>query len=185
MVSIVRTYPLVTSSPAPCGCSEWIGDLARDHARRLAAIARREGLSGDDALDAVQDGFRTLLGRDDMAVLRERPDEAAAVLTTMVKHAARNLRRRHHRAAPHRELEDGDLVEERRADEVIEHAAEVTQLSGCMAGLPEVHRHVVAMRVLEEVSGDATAKALGLTPGHVAVLLHRARKQLEQCMSAA
>jgi RNA polymerase sigma-70 factor (ECF subfamily) len=173
MVSIVRTYPLVTSSPAPCGCSEWIGDLARDHARRLAAIARREGLSGDDALDAVQDGFRTLLGRDDMAVLRERPDEAAAVLTTMVKHAARNLRRRHH------------LVEERRADEVIEHAAEVTQLSGCMAGLPEVHRHVVAMRVLEEVSGDATAKALGLTPGHVAVLLHRARKQLEQCMSAA
>jgi RNA polymerase sigma-70 factor (ECF subfamily) len=172
----------VTSTP--CGCSDGIGDLARGHARRLAAVARREGLSGDDALDAVQEGFRTLLGREDMAALRERPDEAALVLTTMVKNAARNLRRRHHRAAPHRELDDGDLVDERRADEAVAQAADVAQLTGCMAGLPEVHRHVVAMRVLEEVSGPDTAKALGLTPGHVAVLLHRARKQLERCMSA-
>ncbi|MBZ0234240.1 MAG: sigma-70 family RNA polymerase sigma factor [Deltaproteobacteria bacterium] len=169
----------------PCGCSEWIGDLARGHARRLAAVARREGLSGDDALDAVQDGFRTLLGRADAAALRDRPDEAALLLTAIVRNAARNLRRRHHRAAPHRELDDGDLVDGRRADDVLAQAAEVTQLSGCMAGLPEVHRHVVAMRVLEEVSGPETARALGLTPGHVAVLLHRARKQLEQCMSEA
>lgn len=169
----------------PCGCSEWIGDLARDHARRLAAVARREGLSGDDALDAVQDGFRTLLGRDDAAALRDRPGEAALLLTAIVRNAARNLRRRHHRAAPHRALDDGDLVDARRADDAVARAAEVTQLSGRMAGLPEVHRHVVAMRVLEEVSGPDTARALGLTPGHVAVLLHRARKQLEQCMSAA
>jgi len=180
MVEVVRTSTVVTSSP--CGCSEWVGDLARDHARRLAAVARREGLSGDDALDAVQDGFRTLLGREDAAALRERPDDAANVLTAIVRNAARNLRRRHHRAAPHREL---DLVDERRADEAVAHADEVTQLTGCMAGLPEVHRHVVAMRVLEEVSGDETAQALGLTPGHVAVLLHRARKQLADCMSAA
>ena len=173
---------IVTATP--CGCSEWIGDLAKAHARRLAGVARREGLSGDDALDAVQDGFRTLLGREDAAMLRERPEDAANVLTAIVRNAARNLRRRHHRAAPHRELDDRDLVDERRADDVVAHADEVTQLTGCMAGLPEVHRHVVAMRVLEEVSGPDTAKALGLTPGHVAVLLHRARKQLEQCMNA-
>jgi RNA polymerase sigma-70 factor (ECF subfamily) len=168
----------------PCGCSEWIGDLARDHARRLAAVARREGLSGDDALDAVQEGFRTLLGRDD-AGLRERPDEAALLLTAIVRNAARNLRRRRHRAAPHRELDDADLVDEQRPDEALVHATEVEQLAGCVAGLPEVHRHVVAMRVLEEVSGADTARALGLTPGHVAVLLHRARAQLAQCMAAA
>ena len=36
---------------------------------------------------------------------------------------------------------------------------------------------------LEELSGDEAAAALGVTPGHVAVLLHRARKQLERCMS--
>jgi RNA polymerase sigma-70 factor (ECF subfamily) len=168
-----------------CNCSEWIGDLARAHARRLAAVARMEGLSGDDALDAVQDGFRTLLGRGEGGGLRERPDEAAALLTVMVKNAARNLRRRRHRAAPHRELDDGDLIDERRADDAMAGAATTAQLSGCLAGLPEVHRQVVAMRVLEEVSGAEAARALGLTPGHVAVLLHRARKQLEQCMLAA
>lgn len=169
----------------PCNCSEWIGDLARAHTRRLAAVARHEGLGGDDALDAVQDGFRTLLARADAAALRDRPDEAAHLLTAIVRNAARNLRRRRHRAAPHRELDDADLIDERRADDAIAGAATTAQLTGCLAGLPEVHRQVVAMRVLEEVSGAEAARALGVTPGHVAVLLHRARKQLERCMQDA
>jgi RNA polymerase sigma-70 factor (ECF subfamily) len=179
MVLSLETSSTVTT---PCGCSEWIGELARAHARRLAAVARREGLSGDDALDAVQDGFRTLLGRGES--LRDRPDEAAHLLTTIVRNAARNLRRRHHRAAPHRELDDTDLVDNHRADDALAHADSATQLTGCMAGLPEVHRHVVAMRVLEEMTGTETALALGLSPGHVAVLLHRARQQLADCMSS-
>lgn len=166
----------------PCACSEWIGDLARAHTRRLAAVARQEGLGGDEALDAVQDGFRTLLDRPDADRLRERPDDAARVLTAMVRNAARNLRRRHHRAAPHRELDDADLIDGRRADDALVGATTTAQLTGCLAGLPEVHRQVVAMRVLEEVSGADAARALGVTPGHVAVLLHRARKQLERCM---
>lgn len=132
-------------TPACC-CSEWIGDLARRHTRRLAAVARREGLGGDDALDAVQDGFRTLLARADADALRDAPTEAARLLTAIVKTA---------------------------------------QLSGCLAGLSEVHRQVVALRVLEELSGADAARALGLTPGHVAVLLHRARAQLERCMTDA
>jgi hypothetical protein len=37
-----------------CCCSDWIAGLARDHGGRLAAIARREGLTASDALDAVQ-----------------------------------------------------------------------------------------------------------------------------------
>lgn len=166
----------------PCACSEWIGDLARAHTRRLAAVARQEGLGGDEALDAVQDGFRTLLDRPDADRLRERPDDAARVLTAMVRNAARNLRRRHHRAAPHRELDDADLIDGRRADDALVGATTTAQLTGCLAGLPEVHRQVVAMRVLEEVSGADAARALGVTPGHVAVLLHRAKKQLERCM---
>lgn len=172
-------------TPACC-CSEWMSALARDHAGRLIAVARREGLHGDDALDAVQEGFRVLLARPDHDALRTRDADAARLLTAMVKNAARNLRRRRHRAAPHRELDDADLVDRApRADQALADAATAEQLVGCMAGLPEVHRHVVALRVLEELSGEDTARALGLTPGHVAVLLHRARKQLEHCMTAA
>jgi RNA polymerase sigma-70 factor (ECF subfamily) len=68
-------------------------------------------------------------------------------------------------------------------DQALEQAVTAAQLEGCMAKLGEVHRHVVTLRVLEELSGDEAAAALGVTPGHVAVLLHRARKQLERCMS--
>jgi RNA polymerase sigma-70 factor (ECF subfamily) len=47
-----------------------------------------------------------------------------------------------------------------------------------------VHRQIVTLRVLEELSGEEAAKELGLTTNHVAVLLHRARKELERCMLA-
>ena len=182
MIGGAATSPGVT--PACC-CSEWIGDLARLHTRRLAAVARREGLAGDDALDAVQDGFRALLTRDDTDALRERPDDAARLLTAMVRNAARNLRRRHHRAAPHRPVDDADLRDDRTAADELTTAATTAQLTGCLAGLSEVQRQVVALRVLEELSGADAARALGLSPGHVAVLLHRARRDLEACMTDA
>jgi RNA polymerase sigma-70 factor, ECF subfamily len=39
----------------------WVSDLARAHTRRLVAVARREGLGPEDALDAVQEAFYTFL----------------------------------------------------------------------------------------------------------------------------
>jgi RNA polymerase sigma-70 factor (ECF subfamily) len=36
--------------------------------------------------------------------------------------------------------------------------------------------------MLEEQPGDDVARALGITPGHVAVLLHRAKATLRACM---
>lgn len=167
-----------------CCCADWVSLLARDHAGRLASIARHEGVGAADALDVVQDAFHTLLARPDIADLRAQPPEAAAkVLSTIVRNAARNLRRRHHNAKPH---DDVDSLELRGStpgpEEELESAITASQLAGCLAKLGDAHRHVVTMRVLEELSGDETASELGVTPGHVAVLLHRARKQLEACM---
>jgi RNA polymerase sigma-70 factor (ECF subfamily) len=166
-------------APACC-CGDWVAGLAHDHARRLAAIARYEGLSAADALDAVQDAFVTLLQRPDAQALRERPDEAARLLSTITRNAARNMRRRHHRARPHVELAEGDVTEE----PAVERAEVATQLTNCMAKLGDAHRHVITLRVLEELSGEEAAEALGLTANHVGVLLHRARKELERCMSS-
>jgi RNA polymerase sigma-70 factor, ECF subfamily len=167
-----------------CCCADWVSALARDHAGQLAGIARREGASAADALDLVQDAFHTLLGRDDIASLRDQPPDAAArVLAAIVRNAARNLRRRHYQSKPHVDPDDVALhARGPRPDEELEHAVTASQLAGCMARLADAHRHVVTLRVLEELSGDEAARELGVTPGHVAVLLHRARKQLAQCM---
>lgn len=173
--------------PVRCCCSDWVARLARDHAGRLAAIARREGATASDALDVVQDAFHTLLGRPDIAALRTRPaEEAARLLAAIVRNAARNLRRRHHRARPHVELDAEPLpAAEPPPDAALEHAVTAVQLVGCMSKLGDVHRQIVTLRVLEELTGEEAARALGLTPNHVAVLLHRARKELERCMQAA
>lgn len=169
-----------------CCCGDWIAGLARDHAGRLAAIARREGVGASDALDVVQDAFHTLLGRPDIAALRARPGDAARLLSVIVRNAARNLRRRHHLARPHVDVEAAALVAaEPLPDDALDHAATAVQLAGCMSKLGDVHRQIVTLRVLEELSGEQAARALGLTTNHVAVLLHRARKELERCMQAA
>lgn len=185
--------PLETfAATMPC-CSDWVAALARDHAGALSAVARREGLSATDALDAVQDAFHTLLARPDAAALQDRPADAARYLGAIVRNAARNARRRHHRARVHDAYDDGAALADEfpapaaalpavAADVAIDRARELAQLGSCFAALGEAHRHVVALRVLEELSGDEAASALGVSAGHVAVLLHRARKQLARCM---
>ncbi|MGH2897666.1 MAG: RNA polymerase sigma factor [Solirubrobacteraceae bacterium] len=166
-------------APERCCCVDWIAGLARDHAGRLAGIARREGVMASDALDVVQDAFHTLLARRDISDLRARPDEAARLLSVIVRNAARNLRRRHHVARPHVVLDPEELAAgEPRADDALERAVTVFQLAGCLSKLGDIHRQIVTLRVLEELSGEEAARALGLTPNHVAVLLHRARKEL-------
>lgn len=172
--------------PDACCCScDLIAGLARDHAGRLATLARREGAGPADALDVVQDALRTLLARPDAGSLCGRPDDAGRLLAAMVRNAARNLRRRHHRARPHVDIEHEPVAaREPPPDAAIDRARELAQLGCCMAELGDVHRRVVTLRVLEELPGDEVARALGLSAGHVAVLLHRARKQLERCMGA-
>jgi len=167
-----------------CCCADWVSSLARGHAGRLASIARKEGVGAADALDVVQDAFQALIVRSDATALRAQPDAAARVLAATVRNAARNLRRRHHNARPHVDIAEAPLADATpRPDEALATAAAAAQLEGCMARLGDMHRHVVTLRVLEELSGEDAAAALGVTPGHVAVLLHRARKQLERCMT--
>ncbi len=170
-----------------CCCADWISRLARDHAGKLAAIARHEGVGAADALDVVQDAFQTLMARPDAVALREANDDdgAARLLSTIVRNGARNARRRHHHAREHVDIAElGLAASDVRADDAIDRAETAQQLVGCMAKLGDAHRHVVTLRVLEELSGDEAAATLGLTTGHVAVLLHRARKQLERCMTS-
>ncbi|WP_395829608.1 RNA polymerase sigma factor [Archangium violaceum] len=56
------------------------------------------------------------------------------------------------------------------------------KLRGCVNKLNQVQRHVITMRMLEEMTGAEVARELSLTPGHVAVLLHRAKAELQRCV---
>jgi RNA polymerase sigma-70 factor (ECF subfamily) len=162
----------------------WVSELARIHTRRLASAARKEGLGPEDALDAVQEALQTFLLLPEARALVDQPSGATAVLAVLVRNAARNMRRRHHRALPHEPLEDkADLAADRiSVDDAIERAEQHVRLLGCVNRLGEVQRQVVRLRMLEELSGLETAKQLGVAPGRVAVLLHRAKRALLECM---
>ncbi|MCG3195438.1 MAG: hypothetical protein DIJKHBIC_04721 [Thermoanaerobaculia bacterium] len=162
----------------------WVSELARSHTPRLAGVARREGLLADDALDAVQEAFHTFLGLPQARALVADEEGSRALLSVLVRNAARNMRRRAFRARPHDALDDHlDLaLDLPPADELIARAEEHATLLGCVSQLGEVQRNVVTLRMLEELSGEATAARLGLTPGHVAVLLHRAKRDLAACV---
>jgi RNA polymerase sigma-70 factor (ECF subfamily) len=159
-------------------------ELTPDHRARLAAIARREGLGAEDARDAVQEAYATLLRLD-----RAQPCttcERGALLTTLVINAARNMRRRHHRARPHLSVETVEALSDPRPlpEQLVVAAETGEQIRGCMATLGEVPRRIVSLRLIEDVSGEEVAKLLELKAGHVAVLLHRAKKELSSCLRA-
>ena len=162
---------------------ELLSRAVRSERARLASMARREGLGEEDAIDCVHDAFCTFLRlaiRGDLPPERER----AAYLGGIVRNAARNKRRRHHVARPHEPLDEArPAASEPAADERIAKAEEHVRLRACVERLCDTQRAVVTLRMLEERAGEDVAAALGITRGHVDVLLHRARGALFACMT--
>jgi RNA polymerase sigma-70 factor (ECF subfamily) len=162
----------------------WVSNLARAHTRSLAATAVREGLTRVEAIDAVQEAFTTLLGMPQARELSLDDEGAERLMAVLVRNAARNMRRRRHRSLAHEPLEEiGDLpADAPDVDALLSAAEEHVALLGCVNQLGEIQRLVVTMRVLEELSPELVARTLGLTPGHIGVLLHRAKHALMDCM---
>jgi RNA polymerase sigma-70 factor (ECF subfamily) len=159
----------------------WVSRLARAHSEALFRVARREGLALDDALDAVQTGFVTFLSLPRARELVDEDADSRALLTVVVRNAARNARRRHHHARPHEPLDESPAALP-SADELVIAAEQHFLLAGCVDRLGELQRRVVVLRMLEELSGRAVASSLDLPPEHVAVLLYRAKAELARCM---
>jgi RNA polymerase sigma-70 factor, ECF subfamily len=166
------------------GFTTWVDELARRHTRGLAMAASRQGLNAEFALDAVQEAFMTFLDLPEARALAENHDESFALLTGIVRNTGRNLRRRHHLARPHVPLEEAPLMDEGpTVDQLIARAEEHAAVLDCVQRLAEVQRHVVTLRMVEELSATAAATLLGLTPGYVAVVLHRAKSELRRCLA--
>jgi RNA polymerase sigma-70 factor (ECF subfamily) len=162
----------------------WVSTLARTHARSLAAGAVREGLTRIDAIDAVQEAFTTLLTLPQARELSLDDEGAARLMAVLVRNAARNMRRRRHRSSAHEPL--GEMLEvpadDPTVDALLIAAEDHVALLGCVSQLAEIQRLVVTLRVLEELSPEEVARNLGLTRGNIAVLLHRAKRALADCI---
>ncbi|HET7539399.1 MAG TPA: sigma-70 family RNA polymerase sigma factor, partial [Polyangiaceae bacterium] len=130
--------------------------------------------------------FSTLLNLPQARELAMDEEGAERLMSVLVRNAARNMRRRHHRKKPHAALDEKtELANELPdAESLIAMAEEHIALLGCVSQLGRVQRHVVTLRVLEELTPEDTACKLGLTSGNVAVLLHRAKKALYDCIEA-
>ena len=168
--------------------ARWVTRLVHDHRASLARVARGEGLLAEDAFDTVQEAFRAFLVRDDAAELVTQPEAARKLLVVLTRNLARNRRRLHATARPH--LSEDSVVDELpdtapTTDQVMESIEQREQLARCVGELGEAQRAVVNLRMLDEVPGEDVARQLGIAPGNVAVLLHRAKASLATCMAAA
>jgi len=168
------------------GFFSWITRLVRDHRGALAAVARTEGLHAEDALDAVQDAFATFLVLPHARKLADEDADSRSLLAILVRNQARNRRRRHDRAREH--LSDvatlAGIADDRESvDSLIAHAETHVLAFQCVEKLGEVQRRVVTLRLLEDQPGVRVAELLGTTAGNVAVILHRAKRELRDCMA--
>jgi len=161
----------------------WVASLVHEHRRQLLAYARRHGLDAEDALDAVQDSFTSFLTLPEARVLSRDREDAIKMLTVVLRHHVLNRRSkqaRHGRAqimleahASHAKGEDNDTL--------IAHAEELARVEGCIVRMAKLQRNVVMLSLLDEQPHEEVAKVLGISPGYVRVLVHRAREHIRQC----
>jgi RNA polymerase sigma-70 factor (ECF subfamily) len=157
-----------------------LSHLVRKRRSQLAALARAEGVGAEDAVDCVQAALCTFLRRRDQ--LPAEVGEWGAYLAAIVRNAARNFRRRHFNSRPHQPI-GVPLFDQAPVDDLIARAEQHVRLRACVEELCEIQRAVVTLRMLEERPGEDVARALGISPGHVAVLLHRAKQALRACLT--
>jgi RNA polymerase sigma factor (sigma-70 family) len=165
-----------------CANHQQVSLIIQENRLRLLHIAKHRGLFAEEALDCVQNAFVTFLQHPNLAHLIEHPEESAKLLTTITQHAARSERRRMQK---HRRPLDAPSFEPASAEQQVAHQEERSSLQHCILSLRENHRAIVILRLFEDVPGQEVAAQLGMSPEHVAVLLHRAKESLRGCMMAA
>lgn len=145
----------------------------------MIRMSRSEGLEGEEALDVVSDAFVAFLSRTNRPPL----DAARPMLLAYTRNLARNRRRSHAYARPHDAEETGTLLAPTDPPDAALEQQEVWQRFGtCVANLQQAQRSVITLRIFNDRSSADVAAELGLDPGHVAVLLHRAKASLTHCM---
>jgi RNA polymerase sigma-70 factor (ECF subfamily) len=165
------------------GFLAWVAQLVHRHRARLLAYSRRRGLDPEEALDAVQDSFISLLKLPEARTIAREGDDALKLLTVLVRHNVLNQRRkraRHHRAHVVMSVE-AEPLEDETSEALITRAEELARIEGCILRMAKLQREVIMLSLLDEQPSDEIGKVLGISAGHARVLLHRAREHVRNC----
>lgn len=162
--------------------------LVHEHTRRLYRAARGMGLSGEAAEDVTQDVFVTFFETLDRF-------EGRSSLATWLFGILRHKVQEHRRAGMRDEADPIDDVFEARfdvdgswlsppvaVDRQLASAQITTAVEECQGELPGLHRDVFHLRHVEGLSAADVAAIVGCRANHVAVLFHRARTRLRECL---
>jgi len=167
---------------------EWaIEAVIRTAAGRLLAAARRLCRDEEDARGAVRSGLSSAFRSFDQfggGMLIDAWLYRIVVDTAM-------LRLRSQRRIPEQSIahllpafhDDGRHMEPCQdwglpADRLLERDGMAATVRACVARLPEIHRTVLVLRDIEELSAQEVADALGTTAPAVNAHLHQARQAL-------
>lgn len=151
--------------------------LVRQYHERIYRYGERVCRDGFDADDAVQEAFVKLARRPDVAQDRG----VFFWLMSVVKNACLRMLRPF--ARQRRTLGEAWEADEVESDGLDPHAAlekfeVVRRVHTAIATLPEAYREVLVLRDLEGLSGEETARALGLELPAMKSRLYRARSML-------
>ena len=167
-------------------------ELVRHNTARLLAVARRMLRSEDDARDAVQEAFGQAfraIGRFEGGSRLSTWLHRIVVNASLMKLRTRGRKPEQpieellprfyedgHRIdpGPAWRLEGPDPVESRELRELVRASID---------RLPEIHRNVLLLRDIEELSTEETARMLDVTVETVKVRLHRARQALRTLLT--
>ncbi len=154
-------------------------ELYRRLARRVRLYGLRHLRDPHAAADLVQTVLLTTLERLRAGEVRQAEKIASFVLgmcRMTVLEIRRGSRRREALLAAY-----GDTEEAYEAPEP--PALDRARLAGCLEALAERERSVVLLSFSADKAADEVAAELGLTPGNVRVIRHRALGRLRECMA--
>ena len=191
-----------TLFPMPVGCSSPEAELlerlrsgdeaayaqvVRNHGDRLLAVARRFLRCEEDCADAVQEAFisafraldrfannstlGTWLHRITVNACLMKLRSRATRRTTSLDELLPQFDATGHHVRPVRPWGE-------QAHTYLARAETRAQVRDCINQLPDPYRTILLLRDIEEMDTEATAQALGITPGAVKTRLHRARQAL-------
>lgn len=150
-------------------------DLIRRSYRPAYTLALRLLGNPDDAVEATQEAYIRVVRS--IGGFREVGAFPTWLFRIVSNVCLTEMRRRSRRDVPTEITSEADPepvdVEGAAVDRVV-----LSEVERCLARLPDVYRTVIVLRDVHGLSGEETAKILGISTGAVKVRLHRARRRL-------